>query len=98
MKPAARYDWIEEYLRTTIGGPASSSVTTTDRYFVDDYIEATGAKHDVMPYGADLCPQLARDLKAMLDAGRLRRYSDGIQGMGGMGFPKWTWTYKLVNP
>lgn len=94
MKPGARHEWIEKHLATMPG--YCCDVVNSD--FVEDYIEATGARHWVQPYGAATCRQLGRDLSAMKRAGTLKRFRVGLQGMGGMGFPRWVWSYELRNP
>ena len=97
MKPAERQQWILDYVRRhqAAAGSTRYTVDVLNAYFVADYIDATGAKCDVMPYGADKCPQLGRDLSALHADMKLRRHSTGIQGMGGMGFPRWAWSYYL---
>jgi len=69
-----------------------------NRYAVDEYVEATGADFDVMPYGANKCPLMGRDLSAMArsPARLLERHRTGIEGMAGMGFPRWVWSYRLT--
>lgn len=95
MKPDARHRWIREHLKAM---PAGSSVDILNRDFVDDYVEATGAKVRHQMYGADKCPQLARDLLQMKKDSRLTRSRASINGMGGMGFPTWVWSYRLRPP
>lgn len=68
-----------------------------NRYAVDEFVEATGADCEVMPYGANKCPRMGRDLSAMAEAGLLMRHRTGIDGMGGMGFPRWVWSYQLTD-
>jgi hypothetical protein len=91
MKPHDRHDWIAKKLTEMPG----RSVDVVNSDFVDAYVEATGARHAVQPYGAAKCPQLGRDLSAMKRAGTLKRFRCGLQGMGGMGFPRWVWVYEL---
>ena len=91
MRPAERYDWLEEAIRREPG----HTVDILNRDFVDDYIAATGATHMIAPYGANWCPQLSRDLLAMNRAGLVRRHRVGLQGMAGMGFPRWVWSYRI---
>lgn len=66
-----------------------------NRYAVDDYVKHTGADFQVMFYGANKCKLMGRDLSAMCKLGYLRRYACGLQGMAGMGFPRWVWSYKM---
>lgn len=68
-----------------------------NRAAVDDYVEATGASVLVMPYGADKCARMGRDLAAMHKAKLLVRHASGLQGMSGMGFPRWVWSYRLTD-
>ena len=95
MKPDARYRWIESYLKEA---GYYLSVDVLNRDFVDDYVEATGAKVVHRVYGANTCVQLARDLLQMKKDYRLKRHRVGVQGMAGMGFPKWVWSYTLRPP
>lgn len=91
MKPLLRQEWILEHIKTnTIG-----TVNVLDSDFVAAYINATGAHRCIMAYGADKCPQLGKDLSALYNAGKLTRYITGIDGMGGMGFPRWVYSYSL---
>ncbi|MCD6674869.1 MAG: hypothetical protein LT106_18705 [Burkholderiaceae bacterium] len=92
MKPIERYAWIEREMDVRNFGEAS----TLDRDFVDRYVEETGAKAQLRTVGADYCPQLGRDLRAMWRRGRLTRSATGIDGgLCGMGFPRWCWVYRL---
>lgn len=96
MTPAERQAWIVAHLEKEIEGHrVNHNVNVLDRYFVDDYIAVTGAAFGCMPYGANICPQLGRDLSALYKAGRLCRYVSGLTGMGGMGFPRWVYVYQL---
>ena len=70
-------------------------VDVLNRDFVDAYVSATNAKAVAVPYGADKCPQLGRDMSAMHAAGKLKRHTTGIEGLAGMGFPRWVWSYYL---
>lgn len=92
MKPAQRHEVILKYLRES---HANASVDCLNRDFVDHYTETTGARYGVHMYGADKCPQLERDLATMKKQFLLVRHRVGIQGMAGMGFPKWVWSYSL---
>jgi hypothetical protein len=92
MNPDARYHWIEEYLRNR---SHNDFVDVLNRDFVDDYARATGVPLMVQMYGAAKCPTLGRDLAHMAKNNRLRRSRSGIEGMAGMGFPRWVWIYRL---
>jgi hypothetical protein len=94
MKPAERYEWIKEYLQQTPGG-GRGTVDVCDRDFVVAYHEATGVAVQWLAYGAPRCPQLGRDLAKMHKDYILKRSRAGIEGMSGMGFPKWVWIYAL---
>lgn len=96
MKPRERYDWIENYIRAKAHRPELGAVDVCDSDFVDDYVAATGAEVHYVMYGANKCPQLGRDLATMV--GTLERSRVGLQGMAGMGFPRWVWSYRLRNP
>lgn len=100
MKPEDRYRWIEEYMHLQakrLGEIKYVRVNILDAYFVNDYIEATGADCVGMPFGADKCKQLGRDLARMFHTGRLLRHADGLWNMAGMGFPRWVYTYQLPH-
>lgn len=69
-----------------------------NRYAVDRYAAATGAKTKPMMFGADKCRLMGRDLSAMHDAGLLMRHAAGIgDGLSGQGFPRWVWSYRLTD-
>lgn len=91
MKPSDRHAWIAQYLRGT------KWVDVLHQAFVDAYIQATGAPARTMPYGADKCAQLGRDLSAMEADGVLDRTRSSITGLAGQGFPKWVWSYRLAE-
>ena len=99
MKPKQRYEWIEQYLlkQLQLHGKYAEGCNIVDRYFVDQYIEAVQCSFYPMYYGADKCPQLGRDLARMHKVGRLKRSRCGIEGMAGMGFPRWVYIYKLPS-
>ena len=92
MKLKQREDWIVKYL---IDQGNSASVDVLNRDFVEDYVEATGAKYYIQMYGANTCRRLGKDLAAMNKSGILKRSRTGIYGMVGMGFPRWVWSYRL---
>lgn len=95
LPPAARYNWIEAYLRRGGTGGTRMTVDVLNQQFVSDYLDATGAACKVMPYGADKCPQLGRDLGQMTKDGRLRRATIGVNGTRSEGFPSWVYLYAL---
>ena len=98
MKPADRQNWILNYLEAKQKPVLYRvRVDVLDSKFVDDYLQATGAKHSMMMYGAHKCRQLGRDLAALADIKQLERQRIGIGGMAGMGFPSWVWSYSLLN-
>lgn len=94
MKPAARREWLESFFRRHEN---RSGVDILNADFVDEYAEETGAPVLHTPYGANRCPTLNRDLKAMFDDMVLKRDRVGIPyDMRGMGFPLWVWSYKIA--
>ncbi len=93
MNKAERFDWIENYLKAK--PDYDDSVNILEQKFSDMYLDATGAEFEGMFYGAHKCKQLGKDLSEMYKAGRLERARRGINGMGGMGFPKWVYVYYL---
>jgi hypothetical protein len=95
MKPEQRRDWIEAFMRGN--NQARGGVDICDAAFVDAYTEATNAPYSVTMYGANKCRMLGRDLSIMAGAGVLRRSRIGLDGMAGMGFPRWVWSYRLTH-
>lgn len=91
MKPDKRYNIILNYIR--LNGP----VDCLNKDFVDYYLENVEVKCFIQMYGAHKCPQLARDLAKMKKDFRLARKRVGIEGMTGMGFPRWVWSYRMKN-
>ncbi len=93
MKPLDRYEWIENWMVKN----RERYVDVLNKYFVECYADATGAKEFIQFYGAPKCPQLGRDLGQMYRMGILKRHSTGLApGDSYMGFPKWVWSYQLV--
>ena len=70
-------------------------VDTLNRQLVVQYAYITGAKVDERIIGADKCRLLASDLRDLWKLGRCTRYTSGIEGLSGQGFPKWVWSYRL---
>lgn len=97
MKPEERYNWIERYFLEFDLGTTRTCFDVLNRDFVDAYIEATGSRYSGTMYGAAKCKPLGGDLAYMVKAGRLRRTRTGIEGMGGMGFPTWVWSYYIPD-
>lgn len=64
---------------------------------VDAYVRETGAPVVIMPFGANKCAQFGRDLSRMHSEGLLKRYAAGLTGMSGMGFPRWVYSYQLID-
>ncbi|WLJ71218.1 hypothetical protein [Sphingomonas phage Birtae] len=96
MASADRKDWIEEHMtQAAVEGERHVARDVLSRDFVDAYIEATNAAFRPTAYGAYKCPMLGRDLAEMVEEGRLRRTRIGIEGLAGMGFPRWVWSYRI---
>jgi hypothetical protein len=104
-----RLDWICAAFANTIrtsseksgDGPwrevtRSTYFDSLHSYFVDAYIEATGARFQPKVLGAHLCDQLIRDMKELHDQGVLTRHRSGVEGMG-RGWPKWVWAYRVAD-
>lgn len=69
-----------------------------DRDFHERYDRSfPGYMRDFKMIGSSPVKQAMRDLKRMLDEGVLERCPVGIQGLCGMGFPRWVWSYRLKN-
>jgi|GEM_PF-2192695 len=101
MKPAERYDWIENFLRVAQRrlGTVRYTVDICDSYFVDAYIKAVKCTFQPTMFGAYRCRQLGRDLSHMAKVRRLKRHRSGLGDMRSMGFPSWVWSYYLPkNP
>lgn len=92
MQRAARESWILSYLRKNAG----ESVDVLNRAFVEAYVTATGASALLMPFGADKCRQLGRDLSRLSVEGYLSRGRIGLPMMEA-GFPKWVWVYSITE-
>lgn len=90
MTPQDRYNWILKYYEEFSN---NGWLDILNRDFVDNYVVSTNAKYSVMIYGANKCPQLGLDLANMVKLGMIKRNRLGIDGMSGMGFPKWVWAY-----
>ncbi len=90
-----RRQFVLEWLRAAPG--TRSSCNVLDSEFVDAYVEFSGAPVWGMIYGANKCRQLGRDLARMQKECYLKRSTTGLEGMAGMGFPRWVYSY-FVNP
>ena len=99
MRPADRREWIRSWLAVRSERMnAAERVDVLFSSFVEDYIEATGAKHSMQMFGAPICRQLGHDLGAMFKEGTLSRHAQGLgPGDSSMGFPKWVWVYRLTD-
>ena len=92
MKPEDRQNWILNRMREH----PMESVDVLNSGFVNAYADFTGAKTILQFFGAHKCPQLGRDLAALMDRGLLRRAAIGLPpGDASMGFPKWVYSYRL---
>lgn len=91
MRPTDRQEWLFERVEAEHGG----AVDVCNQAFVDDYIAATGAAYRPTMWGAFKCPQLGRDLSLLARKKYLKRGRVGLWNMGGMGFPRWVWVYRL---
>lgn len=89
MTPEARHAWLLAEIQR------KGHADILDTKFVDGYVEATGATPIIMPFGANKCPMLSKDLGTLFAKGLLSRFSVGIHE--GPGWPKWIWSYSLTN-
>lgn len=87
-KRAAVLAWFRD-------GRQREDVDVVSADFVNHYLERTGVSCYPMPYGAHKCPDLGRTLARMERTGDLDRHRTGLRGMGGMGFPRWVWSYRI---
>lgn len=92
MPVGQRREWLLQYIRAR---HPREGVDVLNRYFVDDYADATSAKVEIMMWGANRCPQLGRDLLSMYKVGQLERGRIGLAGNWQPGFPKWVWSYRV---
>ena len=69
-------------------------VDMLDRYFVEAFAEKFGVATKTMVLGAPKCRKLSEVLRALHFLRYLDRYPQGIDGMSGMGFPKWVYRYR----
>lgn len=95
MTRTERLDWIVAYIEKRAQYHASFTVDVLNSDFVEDYVEATGAKCKLMFYGANKCATLGADLSYLHSQKRLARHTTGIEGLAGMGFPRWVFSYGL---
>jgi hypothetical protein len=68
-----------------------------DSKFVDEFIAATGSKHEVTLWGANKCKNLSSLLGSMYKQGLLKRWVITLGPNWQPGFPKWVYTYELAN-
>ena len=91
-----RLDWILQWIADT---EARNGMTIyidgSHQPFVDQYIEATGAwfrpNWRVITPIVVKCPRLGKDLHTLYKAGKLERFSRGVDN----GTPHWTYVYRL---
>lgn len=74
---------------------AEQYVDVLNAPFVDAYVRATGAKVQLMTWGANRCRTLASDLARMHDRGWLKKTRVGLGGNWQPGFPRWVNSYSL---
>lgn len=94
MSPKDRETWLLRRIQEEPG----QIVDVCNQQFVDDYVDATGARHRPTMYGAVKCAQLGRDLSRMATrwGPSLKRARTSLGDMGtGMGFPRWVWSYRV---
>ena len=91
MKLLERVDWLIRQAATSY-----PHMDVLNRDFVDDYVEATGAKFVPMILGANRCRRLGSDLSDAWRWGYLKRHTTGLRGME-WGFPKWVYSYSLTE-
>jgi hypothetical protein len=92
MKLADRLNWLTDAIKRY---QTHDAVNVLNSAFVDEYTEATGAKFEPVMWGANKCPQLGRDLKALYDQRLVYRFRVGLSGNWQPGFPKWVFSYRL---
>ena len=74
---------------------AERDVDALNAPFVEAYVRATGAKVQLMTWGANRCRTLASDLARMHDRGWLKKSRAGLGGNWQPGFPRWVNSYSL---
>jgi len=89
-----KIQWIVEYIKDPYKF-AESRVDILNRDFVEEYINKFHPVYKPTMYGADKCRDLSRVLKIGYDRGIFDRKTCGVQGMWGLGFPKWVYSYNI---
>lgn len=75
-----------------------NQIDVLNKAAVAKYIQHTGAAHRTMPYGANQCRMMGRDMAEMEREGLFERSRIGIgNGFCYQGFPRWVWVYKLTD-
>jgi hypothetical protein len=89
MPERDRWQWLLEWMRCH----GAADVLNADLVWA--YVEATGAKHQLLMVGAPRCRQLVADLGSMSRLGYAKRRTTGVgDGLSGQGFPRWVWSYR----
>lgn len=73
------------------------SVDVMNAGFVDAYVEFTGAKVDIMLWGANKCGLLSADLRRLHHSQTVERHRIGLGANWQPGFPKWVNSYSLTE-
>lgn len=87
--PVARYRWLLAEIKEM----RHADVMNSD--FVDRYVAAFGMAHKVCCWGANVCPQLGKDLAQMAKCSALKRWRVGLGSNWQPGFPRWVWGYEV---
>lgn len=81
--------WLKEYVISH-----ENHFDILNRDFVSEYVKEFKVNSELMPYGADKCPDLGRFLSKAYKDGYLKRGRVGLRCME-WGFPKWVYSYSF---
>ena len=88
-----KIDWVRDWLKQN-----NTPVDILNSKFVDDYInEFNPSKVEILPFGANRCPELGKLLSWGYKNGYLNRGRVSISCKE-VGFPNWIYVYSLFEP
>lgn len=96
MPKAQRLAWLMAYFSAP-NRPTYWYENTLNEEFVQKYTDATNVPYAITIIGANRCPTLSRDLATLYKSGDLERVPGGVGDCRSLGFPSWTWMYRLTS-
>lgn len=89
---AEKIEWILDWIREN-----NSPVDILNSKFVDDYVNHFNPTVEILPFGANRCPDLGRVLSwgyknGYLNRGRISLFCKEV------GFPNWVYVYNVNQP